>query len=73
MCAAEIFRGVCKIVKKAAVSFVITVNDDKKDTTVLAYLFIPNRLYMFRAMSSLNHQEHLTVFTASDIVHRYCC
>jgi hypothetical protein len=20
-----------------------------------------------------HHQEHLTVFTASDIVHRYCC
>ena len=39
-----------------------TVNDDQQDATILAYFFIPNQLYMFRAM-------HLTVFTASDIVH----
>jgi hypothetical protein len=30
----------------------ITVNDDNKDATILAYLFIPNQFYMFRAMSS---------------------
>ena len=30
----------------------ITVNDDQQDATILAYLFIPNQLYMFRAMSS---------------------
>ena len=30
----------------------LTVNDDQKDATVLAYLFIPDQLYMFRAMSS---------------------
>ena len=30
----------------------IIVNDDHQDTTILAYLFIPNQLYMFRAMYS---------------------
>jgi len=30
----------------------ITKNDDQQDATTLAYLFIPNQLYMFRAMSS---------------------
>ena len=30
----------------------IIVNDDQQDATILAYLFIPNQLYMFRAMSS---------------------
>jgi hypothetical protein len=30
----------------------IIVNDDQQDETTLAYLFIPNQLYMFRAMSS---------------------
>ena len=30
----------------------IIVNDDKQDTTISVYLFIPNQLYMFRAMSS---------------------
>jgi hypothetical protein len=30
----------------------INVNDDQQDATILAYLFIPNQLYMFRAMSS---------------------
>ena len=28
------------------------VNDDQKDANILAYLFIPNQLYIFRAMSS---------------------
>ena len=31
---------------------IIFVNDDQQDATILAYLFIPNQLYMFRAMSS---------------------
>jgi len=31
---------------------IIIVNDDQQDATILAYLFIPNQLYMFRAMSS---------------------
>jgi hypothetical protein len=30
----------------------ITVNDDHQDATILAYLFIPKQLSMFRAMSS---------------------
>ena len=30
----------------------IIVNDDQQDATILDYLFIPNQLYMFRAMSS---------------------
>jgi len=30
----------------------IIVNDDQQDATTLVYLFIPNQLYMFRAMSS---------------------
>ena len=29
----------------------IIVNDDQQDATILVYLFIPNQLYMFRAMS----------------------
>jgi len=33
-------------------SSLIIVNDDQQDATILAYLFIPNQLYMFRAMSS---------------------
>ena len=32
---------------------IIIVNDDQQDATILAYLFILNELYMFRAMSSL--------------------
>ena len=31
---------------------VVIVNDDQKDVTILVYLFIPNQLYMFRAISS---------------------
>ena len=30
----------------------IIVNDDQQDATVLAYLFIPNQLHTFRAISS---------------------
>jgi len=30
----------------------IIVNDDQQDATILVYLFIPNQLYMFQAMSS---------------------
>jgi len=29
----------------------ITANDDQQDATILVYLFIPNQLYMFWAMS----------------------
>jgi len=34
------------------VLYTIVVNDDQQDATILAYLFIPNQLYMFWAMSS---------------------
>ena len=34
--------------------FGIIVNDDQHDATILAYLFIPNQLYVFRAMSSMS-------------------
>ena len=30
----------------------IIVNDDQQDATILAYLFIPNQLYISGAMSS---------------------
>ena len=30
----------------------LIVNDDQQVATTLVYLFIPNQLYMFRAMSS---------------------
>jgi len=30
----------------------MTVNDDQQDANILAYLFIPNQFYTFRAMSS---------------------
>ena len=36
----------------AGESQAVIVNDDQEDATILAYLFIPNQLYMFRAMSS---------------------
>jgi hypothetical protein len=45
------------------------VNDDQQNATILAYLFIPNELYMFRAMSSpMNRStrlylEHLNLST----------
>ena len=51
----------------------LNVNDNQQNATILAYLFIPNQLYMFRAMSSpIIRSTYLAVFTASDIVHRYC-
>jgi len=30
----------------------LIVNDDQRDATILAHLFIPNQLYMFRSKSS---------------------
>jgi len=30
----------------------VVANDDQQDATILVYLFIPNQLYMFRAMFS---------------------
>jgi len=37
---------------RLSVNVSIIVNDDQQDATILAYLFIPNQLYMFLAMSS---------------------
>jgi hypothetical protein len=50
-----------------------TVNDDQQDATTSVYLFIPNQLYVFSGDVFAHHQEHLTVFTASGIIHHYCC
>jgi hypothetical protein len=49
------------------------VSDDQQDATTLAYLFIPNQALHVSGDVFAHHQEHLTVFTASDINHRYCC
>ena len=38
----------------------------------LTYLFIPNQLYNVSGDVFAHHLEYMTVFTASDIVHRYC-
>jgi hypothetical protein len=35
-----------------AICVIVIVNDDQQDATILAYFFIPNQLYMFRAMIS---------------------
>ena len=37
----------------------------------LMYLFLISSTCLGDVFA--HHQEHLTVFTASDIVHRYCC
>ena len=50
----------CEILKKTSVQLTfmcqgianIVVNDDQLDATILAYLFLHNLLYMFRAMFS---------------------
>ena len=47
----------------------IIVNDDQQDAIILTYLFIPNQLYIFRAMSSpiirsaLLYLQHLIMST----------
>ena len=47
----------------------LIVNDDQQDTTILVYLFIPNQLYTFRAISSpiirsiLLYLQHLILST----------
>ena len=43
---------VCKSSSDVGKSRLITVNDDQKDATILANLFIHNQLYIFRAISS---------------------
>ena len=43
----------CRTVHMLSYTYNYTiVNDDQRDATILAYLFIPNQLYMFRTMSS---------------------
>ena len=48
--------------------------DDQQDATILAYLFIYSQSAL-RVSGDVfvHHQEHLTVFTASDVVHLCCC
>ena len=52
----------------------IIVNDDQQDANILAYLFIHSQsvLHVSGGVFS-NHQEHLTIFTASDIVRPDLC
>jgi hypothetical protein len=38
--------------RHAMCELTLILNYDQKDATILAYLFIHNQLYMFRAMSS---------------------
>jgi len=44
--------AICGLPRSTLVFHIINVNSDQQDATILAYLFIPNQLYMFRAMSS---------------------
>jgi hypothetical protein len=54
-------------------SYGIIVIDDQQDATILVNLFIPNQLIHVSGDVFARHREHLTVFTSSDTVHRYCC
>jgi hypothetical protein len=38
--------------EKLQIKRTVIINEYQQDATILAYLFIPNQLYMFRAMSS---------------------
>ena len=52
----------------------ITVTDDQQDATFSVYLFIYSQSALHVSSDVFaHHQEHLTVFTASYIVHLYCC
>ena len=42
-------------------------------TQILGLFIFTNQLYVFLGDVFAHHQEHLTVFTASDIVHVCCC
>ena len=48
--------------------------DDQQDATILIYLFIYSQSAL-RVSGDVfaHHHEHLSVFTASGIVHRCCC
>ena len=69
-------RKLNEIVPQVILTFVcpcivsIFVIDDQQDATVLVYLFIyPQSALHVSGEVFAHHQEHLTVFTASDIVH----
>ena len=54
----------------------IIVNDDQKDANILDYLFIPNQLYMFRAMPSpiiRSTCQHLQLVILSTDIAAGCC
>jgi hypothetical protein len=62
--------NICNNVNLTFVCIVsIIVNDDQQDATILAYLFIPNQLYMFWAMflpiirSTWLYLQHLILYT----------
>jgi len=48
----------------------IIVTDDQQDATFL-FIYSQSPLYVSADVFA-HHQEHLTVLTVSDIVHRYC-
>ena len=45
---------------------------NQQDATFLN-LFVSTDVLHFAGSSSANHQEHITVHTASGIVNQYCC
>jgi len=49
----------------------IIVNDDQQDATILAYLFIPNQLYMFRAMSGTDLDQFRLIHDTSQHQYRW--
>jgi hypothetical protein len=50
------------------------VIDDQQDAAFLVCLFIYSQSALHVSGDVFtHHQEHLTVFTAPDIVHLYCC
>ena len=51
----------------------INVNDDQKDATFFGLFIYSQSALHVSGDIFVHHQGHLTVFTASDIVHRYRC
>ena len=45
----------------------IIVIDDQQDATIMAYLFIPNQLYIFWGDVFALHQEHLSEYIARNM------
>ena len=48
------------------------VNDDQKDAAFILFICTQSDLHVSGEIFA-HHQEQLTVFTASDIVHLCCC